>query len=118
LIGPSLSLLADGVEQAKPFFEQPELSAEALSQLQTPGAIPALNALLDLIPDQILDHNNAQQLIGQACEIAGVKKGVLMKSMRAALLGRLQGPDLIETWLLLNSSGDDRIRLHQTQLSS
>lgn len=41
-----------------------------------------------------------------------------MKSMRAALLGRLQGPDLIETWLLLNSSGDDRIRLHQTQPSS
>ncbi len=118
LIGPSLSLLADGVEQSKPFFEQPELSAEALSQLQTPGAIPALNALLDLIPDQILDHNSAQQLIGQACEIAGVKKGVLMKSMRAALLGRLQGPDLIETWLLLNSSGDDRIRLHQTQPSS
>ncbi|NBQ20001.1 MAG: glutamate--tRNA ligase, partial [Synechococcaceae bacterium WB5_2A_257] len=118
LIGPSLSLLADGVEQAKPFFEQPELSAEALNQLQTPGAIPALSALLNLIPDQILDHNKAQQLISQACEIAGVKKGVLMKSMRAALLGRLQGPDLIETWLLLNSSGDDRIRLHQTQPSS
>jgi len=36
--------------------------------------------------------------------------------LRAALLGRLQGPDLIETWLLLNSSGDDRLRLQRCWL--
>jgi glutamyl-tRNA synthetase len=113
LIGPSLTLLADGVEQAKPFFEQPELTAEALCQLQTPGAISGLQALLELLPEQQLETSTAQALINQACETAAIKKGVLMKSLRAALLGRLQGPDLLETWLLLNSNGEDRSRLRR-----
>lgn len=113
LLGPSLTLLADGVEQAKPFFIQPELTPEALSQLQIPNAISGLQALLALIPDHPIDGSSAQQLINQTCEAAGIKKGLLMKSLRAALLGRLQGPDLIETWLLLNSSGDDRLRLQR-----
>jgi len=116
LLGPSLTLLADGVEQAKPFFEQPELTAEALSQLQIPNAISGLQALLALIPDHPIDSSSAQELINQTCEAAGIKKGLLMKSLRAALLGRLQGPDLIETWLLLNSSGDDRLRLQRCWL--
>jgi len=116
LLGPSLTLLADGVEQAKPFFEQPELTPEALSQLQIPNAISGLQALLALIPDHPIDSSSAQQLINQTCEAAGIKKGLLMKSLRAALLGRLQGPDLIETWLLLNSSGDDRLRLQRCWL--
>ena len=116
LLGPSLTLLADGVEQAKPFFVQPELTPEAVSQLQIPNAISGLQALLALIPDHPIDSSSAQQLINQACEAAGIKKGLLMKSLRAALLGRLQGPDLIETWLLLNSSGDDRLRLQRCWL--
>ncbi len=116
LLGPSLTLLADGVEQAKPFFVQPELTPEALSQLQIPNAISGLQALLALIPDHPIDSSSTQQLINQACEAAGIKKGLLMKSLRAALLGRLQGPDLIETWLLLNSSGDDRLRLQRCWL--
>lgn len=116
LLGPSLTLLADGVEQAKPFFVQPELTPEALSQLQIPNAISGLQALLALIPDHPIDGSSAQQLINQTCEAAGIKKGLLMKSLRAALLGRLQGPDLIETWLLLNSSGDDRLRLQRCWL--
>jgi len=116
LLGPSLTLLADGVEQAKPFFVQPELTPEALSQLQIPNAISGLQALLALIPDHPIDSSSAQELINQTCEAAGIKKGVLMKSLRAALLGRLQGPDLIETWLLLNSSGDDRLRLQRCWL--
>ena len=116
LLGPSLTLLADGVEQAKPFFVQPELTPEAVSQLQIPNAISGLQALLALIPDHPIDSSSAQQLINQTCEAVGIKKGLLMKSLRAALLGRLQGPDLIETWLLLNSSGDDRLRLQRCWL--
>ena len=34
-----------------------------------------------------------------------------MKSLRAALLGSLQGPDLMTTWLLLHQLGDDLPRL-------
>ncbi|MFL0735839.1 MAG: glutamate--tRNA ligase, partial [Prochlorococcus sp.] len=44
---------------------------------------------------------------------AGVKKGVVMKSLRAALLGRLQGPDLITTWGLLARIREDLNRLRR-----
>ena len=50
----------------------------------------------------------------QAVAAAGVKKGVLMKSLRAALLGSLQGPDLLATWLLLHRSGEDRARIQRS----
>ena len=46
-----------------------------------------------------------------AVAAAGVKKGVLMKSLRAALLGSLQGPDLLTTWLLLQPSGEAKARI-------
>jgi glutamyl-tRNA synthetase len=34
-----------------------------------------------------------------------------MKSLRAALLGSLQGPDLLASWQLLHQIGEDRQRL-------
>ena len=55
--------------------------------------------------------DQAQALLGEAVAAAGIKKGVLMKSLRAALLGSLQGPDLLSTWLLLHRCGSDRSRL-------
>ena len=48
-----------------------------------------------------------------AAKAAGVKKGVIMKSLRAALLGRLQGPDLLTTWSLLARVGEDLPRLER-----
>jgi glutamyl-tRNA synthetase len=36
-----------------------------------------------------------------------------MKSLRAALLGSLQGPDLVGSWLLLHRSCVDRPRLEK-----
>ena len=111
LIGPSLTLLADGVEQARPFFERPELQSDALKQLEQAGARDALAALLAALPEGEPEADAAKSLLGQACESAGVKKGVLMKSLRAALLGQLQGPDLMESWLLLHATGEDRSRI-------
>jgi glutamyl-tRNA synthetase len=111
LIGPSLSLLADGVEQARPFFTTPELQESASSQLASEGASPALAALLERLPEGPLSADQAQTLLGEAATAAAVKKGVIMKSLRAALLGSLQGPDLLATWLLLHRSGDDRARI-------
>ena len=119
LIGPSLTLLADGVEQATPFFTTPELDEAAQAQLALEGARPALAALLQALETREaagsgpLDADRAQTLLGEAAATAGVKKGVIMKSLRAALLGSLQGPDLLASWLLLNRSGDDRLRLQR-----
>ncbi len=111
LIGPSLSLLADGVEQARPFFTTPELQESARAQLASEGAGPALAALLEQLPEGPLSADQAQVLLSDAATAAGVKKGVIMKSLRAALLGSLQGPDLLATWLLLHRAGDDRSRI-------
>ena len=118
LIGPSLSLLADGVEQARPFFTTPELQEDAVKQLASEGARPALAALLERLEPltaapggSALEPDQAQALLGEAATDAGVKKGVIMKSLRAALLGSLQGPDLLATWLLLHRSGADCSRI-------
>jgi glutamyl-tRNA synthetase len=114
LIGPSLTLLADGVAQAEPFFTCPPLNEAAQAQVVSDGAQPALAALLSKLNDGPLDSDQAQALLGEAATDAGVKKGVIMKSLRAALLGSLQGPDLLATWLLLHRSGEDRARIQRS----
>ncbi len=114
LIGPSLVTLRDGLDQARPFFRRPELSEAALVQLQTAGARDALQALLALLVDGPLTLEQAQELLAKAVTAAGVKKGVLMKSLRAALLGSLQGPDLLSTWLLLQPSGEAAARIRRS----
>jgi glutamyl-tRNA synthetase len=114
LIGPSLVTLQDGIEQARPFFERPELNADAQKQLESDGARPALQALLERLPEGALTADAAQALLGEAVAAAGVKKGVLMKTLRAALLGSLQGPDLLTTWLLLQPSGEARGRIERS----
>jgi glutamyl-tRNA synthetase len=114
LLGPSLVTLQDGIEQARPFFERPELNEAARKQLDTEGARPALTALLELLPEEPLSPEAAQSLLGEAVAAAGVKKGVLMKTLRAALLGSLQGPDLLTTWLLLQPSGEARSRIERS----
>ncbi len=111
LLGPSLTLLADGVEQARPFFETPSLKEDAQQQLQQPGAQAALTALLESLGEEPLQADHAKTLLNEACKSADVKKGVLMKSLRGALMGQLQGPDLMESWLLLNTAGQDRGRI-------
>ncbi|MAH59001.1 MAG: glutamate--tRNA ligase [Synechococcus sp. ARS1019] len=114
LLGPSLTLIQDGVEQARPFFTEPPLEADGEQQLNQDGAKAALSALLgglEQSPWDGADPAQAQAYLGAAAKSAGVKKGVIMKSLRAALLGKLQGPDLITTWSLLARLGDDRARI-------
>ncbi|MAV12772.1 MAG: glutamate--tRNA ligase [Cyanobium sp. MED843] len=116
LLGPSLTLLKDGVDQAAPFFVRPELEQDGRQQLDADGARSAIAELADRLdsdPWDGEDTERAQQLLGDAARAAGVKKGVIMKSLRAALLGRLQGPDLITTWALLARIGEDRPRLRR-----
>jgi glutamyl-tRNA synthetase len=111
LLAPSLTLLRDGVDQAAPFFESPTPDAAALVQLDLEEARRALAALLERLGEGDLEAHSAQSLLTEVATAAGVKKGVLMKSLRAALLGSLQGPDLVSTWLLLHRAGADRYRI-------
>ena len=116
LLGPSLTLLKDGVDQAEPFFDRPELQDDALEQLAIEGAKAAIADLLQRLENNPWDGSDVDQAkawLGDAAKAAGVKKGVVMKSLRAALLGRLQGPDLITTWSLLARIGEDLPRLRR-----
>ncbi|MEB3169502.1 MAG: glutamate--tRNA ligase [Synechococcaceae cyanobacterium] len=110
LLGPSLVTLKDGVDQARPFFLRPDADAGAQQQLGVQGARAALEAVMAQLPpaSQPLP---TQELLAQAAAAANVKKGLLMKSLRAALLGSLQGPDLLSSWALLHAIADDRPRL-------
>ncbi len=117
LLAPSLTRLADGVEQAEPFFSTPALNEAAQAQLTAEGARPVLAALVTALeardPAAPLEGDQAQALLSEAASTAGVKKGVVMKSLRAALLGSLQGPDLVTTWLLLHRSHDALPRIRR-----
>ena len=116
LLGPSLTLLKDGVDQAEPFFDRPELQDDALEQLAIEGAKAAIADMLQRLENNPWDGSDVDQAkawLGDAAKAAGVKKGVVMKSLRAALLGRLQGPDLITTWSLLARIGEDLPRFRR-----
>jgi glutamyl-tRNA synthetase len=114
LLGSSLTLLADGVAQAAPFFETPLPDDQARAALQPPEARACLAALQAHLPTgATLGLPEGQELLASAAAGAGVKKGVVMKSLRAALLGSLQGPDLLASWQLLHRIGEDRRRLEQ-----
>lgn len=114
LIGPSLTLLNDGVDQALPFFETPILQKDAQAQLENKEAIKAIKNLLDQIektPWDGLDNNQAKDILSIVAESSGLKKGLIMKSLRAALLRQMNGPDLLTSWGLLIRIGQDRLRL-------
>ncbi len=114
LLGPSLTLVKDGVEQAKPFFEEPPLKPDGIKQLALTDAQKGLKNLqeqLERTPWDGVNNQTAQDLITSVAKATDVKKGLLMKSLRAALLGQMQGPDLITTWGLLARVGKDRARL-------
>ncbi|NCJ07559.1 glutamate--tRNA ligase [Synechococcales cyanobacterium C] len=113
LIGPSLTRLSEAVQMSRFLFEpQIEWSEDAQTQLQQPDVAPCLRAVLDALPAQ-LTPETAKTLINQVVKAQGVKKGLVMKSLRAALTGDLHGPDLIQSWDLLHQRQVDRDRLTQ-----
>nr|WP_199330980.1 glutamate--tRNA ligase [Calothrix sp. FACHB-1219] len=115
LIAPSLTRLKDAVEQSQLFFSDTvEFSEEAVKQLQQEGSAAALQSILTALDNQEkLDEASAQEIIKQVVKAQNVKKGLVMRSLRAGLTGDVHGPDLIQSWLLLNQIGLDRSRLNQ-----
>ncbi len=113
LIQPSLTRLVDGVSISKLFFtETVEYSDEASTQLKLSGSATALKAIISALDSASpLSESIAQDIIKQVVKEQNVKKGLLMRSLRAALTGDLHGPDLIQSWLLLNQIDLDKLRL-------
>ena len=115
MIGPSLTRLKDCVELAH-FFATPTLdfSEKAKAQLTSEGVSEVMQAVLEALKATALrEPADAKGVINQVTKAAGVKKGMVMRSLRAALMGDMQGPDLVESWLILNRQGFDQQRLEQ-----
>ncbi len=116
LIGPSMVLINDGVDQAKPFFEEPELSNDGKDQLGIKESKIILNFILkklEKLDAGLFTKEEAIDLVNQATKNCEVKKGLVMKSLRAAFFGTLQGPDLIQSWVLLSRFSKDRSRIRR-----
>ncbi len=116
LIGPSMVLINDGVDQAKPFFEEPELRDDGKKQLEIKEAAIILKFILEKIENldaALFSKEEAHDLITEATKNCNVKKGFVMKSLRAALFGTLNGPDLIQSWILLSRISKDRARIRR-----
>jgi len=109
LIGEGLTKLSDAVPATR-FFWIPELtfSPEAISQLQQPGVQAALQELagsLNALDAATATPGDLKTLVEQVSKTQGIKKGLLMKSLRAALTGEVHGPDLITSFWLLWQRG-------------
>ena len=114
LLAPSMVLINDGVEQSKPFFEEPKLNEDGKKQLELKGAKEVLKFILEnleQLDSVFIDEKQALDLVNQATKTCEVKKGLVMKSLRAALFGTLNGPDLIKSWILLSRFSKDRTRI-------
>lgn len=75
LLGPSLSLLADGVDQAAPFFETPVPDEAALALRADEASRAALSALLEQLPEGPLETEAAQALLGPPPRRRASRKG-------------------------------------------
>lgn len=107
LIGPSLTRLQDAVPMSQLFFSPTfDFDDEAMAQLQQGAAASAVQAILTALDDSpSLTEARAQEIVKQVTKAQSLKKGLVMRSLRAALTGEMHGPDLIQSWLLLNQRG-------------
>ncbi|NEP55662.1 MAG: glutamate--tRNA ligase [Symploca sp. SIO2G7] len=92
LIGASLTRLPEAVDMSRMFFtESVEFSEEAAQRIQAEGAPQVIQAILDAISDlPQLSTDEAGQIIKKVTKEQKVKKGLVMRSLRAA--HRLSNP--------------------------
>ncbi len=104
LIAHSLTLLTDAVEMARYLFtENLEYTEEAIAVLKQEAVIPILLALAQALRDtSSLTVDSASNLIQSVAKSQNLKKGAVMKPLRCALSGDINGPDLISSLLLLH----------------
>ena len=115
LIGPSLTRFQDAVEMSRLFFTKlVDYSEEATAQLQQEGAATVVQGILTALDNVAeLTETSTQEIIKQVIKEKNLKKGLVMRSLRAALTGDMHGPDLIQSWIILHQRDLDKPRLQQ-----
>ena len=110
LIKSSLKRLSDAPAESNLLFgADVQFTEDAIKQLQIEGVGDILKDVSTKI-NIPLNENSISEIIDSVTKIHNVKKGLVMKSLRAALMGSLQGHDLKQSWLLLNKKGWDKSR--------
>ncbi|MGF1589999.1 MAG: glutamate--tRNA ligase [Pleurocapsa sp.] len=114
LTAPTLNRLTDVIKETSVFFvDSVNYSQEARELLQQEGVAAVISEIIAGLNATNLTESDAQAMIKQVTKSQKVKKGLVMRSLRAGLTGELHGPDLTQTWLLLNQLGIDKTRLQQ-----
>ncbi|WP_019506584.1 glutamate--tRNA ligase [Pleurocapsa sp. PCC 7319] len=116
LTAPTLNRLTDVIKETSVFFvDAVEHSEEAMDLLQQEGVAAVITEIAEGVKNaDSITEEDAKALIKQVTKSQKVKKGLVMRSLRASLTGELHGPDLTQTWLLLNQLGEDKKRLLET----
>lgn len=115
LVGASLTRLPDAVDMCRLFFvKSVEFSQEATEQLKQAGADAVVQSIVTALDGTTeLTAERTQEIVKQVMKEQNVKKGLVMRSLRAALTGDLHGPDLVESWLILHQKELDKKRLQE-----
>jgi len=115
LIAPSLTRLTDAKSESRLLFgDSVTYSDEAISFLQQEGVTEIIQGVIEAIASTPkLAEAEANKIVNDITKNQKVKKGLVMRSLRAGLMGELHGPDLIQSWLLLNQKALDKTRLQQ-----
>ncbi len=116
LTAPTLNRLTDVIKETSVFFaDSVEHTAEAMDLLTQEGVVAVVTEIIAGVDSaDTMTEEDTKALIKQVTKSQKVKKGLVMRSLRASLTGELHGPDLTQTWLLLNKLGLDKARLQKT----
>ncbi|HEY9769746.1 MAG TPA: glutamate--tRNA ligase [Coleofasciculaceae cyanobacterium] len=115
LTAPTLNRLTDVIKETSVFFvDSVNYSEEAMELLQQEVVTTVISEIIAGLNGTNLTESDTQAMIKQVTKKQKVKKGLVMRSLRAGLTGELHGPDLTQTWLLLNQLGVDKTRLQRT----
>ncbi|MBD2076067.1 glutamate--tRNA ligase [Phormidium sp. FACHB-592] len=115
MIGASLARLDEAVPMSEYLFTPTvNFTEEAIAQLRQDGSATAVEAVSAAIANYSpLTEATIQDLLKQVVKEQNLKKGLVMRTLRAALTGAMHGPDLVQSWLLLHQRGLDQSRLQQ-----
>ena len=111
LLRTALTRLDEAADTAALFFKDTvEYDEKAQGQLTKDGVDQVIEGLVAGLPET-LDSDGAMALIKQVTKEKGVKKGLVMRTLRAALMGTMQGPEMVPSWLILHQRGVAKARL-------
>ncbi|HHP7232544.1 MAG TPA: glutamate--tRNA ligase [Xenococcaceae cyanobacterium] len=113
MVTPNLTRLTDVVAETRLLIaESVEYTPEAREFMQQAGVKEIIEQVnQNLSEATALTESSAKTMIKDVTKNLKVKKGLVMRSLRAGLTGEMHGPDLIQSWILLHQKGWDRPRL-------